>query len=443
MPTFRIISLGCPRNLVDSEVIAGSLKKAGYLPAVGESSDLCIINTCAFIKEARQESVEAILEAGALKARGMIRYIAVCGCLPQLCKEELADELPEADLTVGTSDFPQLPRMIANLPAGNRISVSNRPGYMYNERSPRILLTPTHYAYVKIAEGCSNKCSYCIISRLRGAFRSRTISSVVREARLLSKSGRLREINLIGQDTTRYGMDIYGRPMLAGLIRKLSVLDNRVQWIRVLYTHPAHYTEDLINAVRDEPRVCKYLDIPVQHASDKILRLMNRRTTKKDIRGLIDKIRLRIPEVTLRTSIIVGFPGETDRDFRELLDFIRDTSFDRMGAFIYSKEDDTGAARMKGHIPEKVKRERLDELMKVQQAISLSRNRGYIGKVVKALIDEREAGCKDKFIGRTQSDAPEVDGNIIVSGKNVRVGEFCDVKITDAMEYDLVGRAVK
>lgn len=441
MPTFRIISLGCSRNLVDSELIAGSLKKAGYSPASGKSSDLCIINTCAFIQQARDESVDAILEAGALKENGEIKHIAICGCLPQLYKEKLKYELPEADIILGTSDYPALPHILAGLSGGRQFKVSRRPNYLYTERSPRLLLTPRHYAYVKIAEGCSNDCSYCIISRLKGPFRSRPVSSVVNEVKTLSAAGNLREVNLIGQDTTRYGYDLYGKFKLAGLLKKLAGLHSRIGWIRILYTHPAHYTEDLINTVRDEDKVCKYLDLPVQHSSDKILRLMHRCTTKKDIITLIDRIRSRIPGVILRTSIIVGFPGETDKDFKEVLKFIKDIAFDRLGAFIYSREDMTRAARMRGQVPEKLKEARLDELMRTQQAISMEKNKRYIGKTLKVLVDEKESGCADKFIGRTQGDAPEVDGNVIISGAGVKIGEFCAVKITGAMEYDLIGEA--
>ncbi|MBP7055882.1 MAG: 30S ribosomal protein S12 methylthiotransferase RimO [Candidatus Omnitrophica bacterium] len=443
MPTFRMISLGCSRNLVDSEVIAGSLKRAGYDPVADGPGDLCIINTCAFIEEARKESVDAIIEAGSLKRSGKIGHIVVCGCLPQLYKKKLGPELPEADLIVGTADFPHLPRLLKKLSNKQRIDVSKSPRYIYDEHSSRMLLTPGHYAYVKISEGCSNRCSYCIISRLRGNLRSRPIASILREVEMLAAPAKLREINLVGQDTTRYGYDLYGRPRLSELVKRLSGLNNGIGWIRLLYTHPAHYTEDLIKTVRDEDRVCKYLDIPIQHSSDRILKAMNRRTTKKDLIGLIDKVRSMIPNITLRTSVIVGFPGETEKDFSDLVKFVREVSFDRLGAFVYSREDGTCASKMPKQIPGSVKASRLDEIMKVQQTVSLSKNRKKIGSRMKVLIDEREAGCPDKFVGRTEGDAPEVDGNIIVSGKDIKIGEFCDVRITDAMEYDLVGESVE
>lgn len=441
MPTVKIISLGCSRNLVDSEVVAGSLKKEGYRVTEAGSADLCIVNTCAFIEKAREEAVETILEAAELKKSGKVKILAVCGCLPQLYKKRLVDELPEVDIVLGTSDFPKLGRIVKTFAKSRGIAISPRPGYLYNEHSPRILSTPPHYAYIKIAEGCSNRCSYCIISRLRGPFRSRTIPSVIAEARHLSKGGALKEVDLIGQDTTQFGIDRRGSRELALLLRRLALMDTSVAWIRLLYTHPAHYSEDLIDAIAGEPKVCKYIDLPFQHASDKILRLMNRRTTKADALRLIEKLRSRIPGLILRTSIIVGFPGETEKDFRELLAFVRASQFERLGAFIYSREEATPAARMRGQVSGKVKEERLDELMKVQQAISLEKNRRLIGKTVKVLIDEKgdDAGV---YNGRTQGDAPEVDGCVYVTGKTLKAGMFCDVKITDAMEYDLAGKSV-
>ena len=423
MRTFAIVSLGCSRNSIDSEVIAGSLKKSGMrMTDIDPTSpfglrrardvDLVVVNTCAFIESAREESVEKIIELAELKKSGKIKQLVVCGCLGQLYKEKLAKELPEVDVILGV------------------------PGRLYDDKSPRLLLTPAHWAYVKISEGCSNFCSYCIISRLRGHFRSRSINSVIKEVRKISRGGRIKEINLVGQDTTRFGFDRYGKLVLPELLRKLCALDTAVRWIRILYTHPAHYTDELIEAVRDEEKICKYLDLPIQHISDKILKAMKRRVTAGQVKGLIEKLRDRIPGLTLRTSIIVGFPGESDRDFRELMDFVRETKFERLGAFIYSKEEGTAAGRMPGQVSEKVKEARLDELMKLQQSISLKANRALLNKAVDVLIDEEEG---EKFVGRTEGHAPEVDGVVYVSGKNIKVGEFYKVKITDALEYDLIG----
>lgn len=444
MANISIISLGCPRNQLDSEIIAGSLKKCGF--SISEAEDgawACVINTCAFIQSAREESVEKILEAAQLKKEGKIKHLVICGCLPQLYKEKLADVLREADLVLGTSDFPKLPALLKNIgKAKNRSIISASPSYLYDEYSPRIASTPPHYAYLKISEGCSNFCSYCIISRLRGAFRSRSISSILEEAKRLARGGALKEIDLIGQDTTLFGIDRYGKAMLPEMLKRLCGLKNSVKWIRLMYTHPAHYSGELISVIRGEKKICKYLDLPVQHISDNILKKMNRHVTKRDIIKLVGVLRRTIPGLALRTSIIVGFPGETEKDFKELLEFVRRTKFERLGAFIYSREEGTRASRFENQIPEKVKNERLDELMKLQQKISAGINRSFIGKAVEVLIDEKLPATPGGFIGRTQYDAPEIDGAVYVSGKNIKVGEFYKVRIKDSVEYDLIGEKI-
>jgi len=448
MPTVGILSLGCPRNLLDSEIIAGSLKKSGFkIIAAEDDPDICVINTCAFIESAREESVDAIVEAAQLKKEGRIKKLVICGCLTQLYKGKLVKELKEADLLLGTSDIPKIAGLMKGLSSRSRLNdnkrleVSSRLDYLYDEKSPRLAMTPPHYAYVKISEGCSNFCSYCIISRLRGAFRSRELASVVEEVRRLSRGGRLKEINLIGQDTTLFGIDRYGRPELPRLLRKICAVKNSVRWIRILYTHPAHYSGELIRTIRGEPKICKYLDIPVQHISDSVLKRMNRQTAKREIEDLIGKLRREIPGVALRTSVIVGFPGETEKDFNELLNFLSRARFERLGAFIYSREEGTKAARFAKQVPERIKKERFDGVMKTQKEISSEINRAYIGKAVDVLIDERVEGERSKAMGRTERDAPEIDGAVYVSGRNLKVGEFCRVKITGAMEYDLVGEA--
>lgn len=440
-----MVSLGCPRNLVDSEVILGSLKKGGFQvkDSLEDGVDIGIINTCAFVRSAREESVDTISQAVQLKEEGRLRYLVVCGCLGQLYREKLLKGLSKIDLVLGTNDFFKIADLIKRLEANKgRAIVSDKLDRLYSDKSPRFVLTPPHYAYVKIVEGCSNYCSYCIITNLRGRSRSRTIESIIREIEDLSRGGALKEINLIGQDTTFFGMDRSGRKELPKLLREISRLKNSMRWIRILYTHPAHYTGDLIRAIGEEERVCKYLDLPIQHSSDKILKAMNRGTTKRDIIALIDKIRKDIPGVVLRTSIIIGFPGESDSDFKELLDFIDKMRFERLGAFIYSKEEGTKAARFKNQIPEKEKEARFNEVMKLQQKISTDINRAFLGKELEILIDEKVEGESDRFLGRTQGDAPEVDGTVYVSGKDLKAGEFCKVKIKDTLEYDLVGEAI-
>lgn len=443
MARIGIVSLGCPRNLIDSEVMLGSLKKARHeiYDELADGLDVFIINTCSFVESAREESVEAIMQAAQFKKEGRIKYIIVAGCLSQQYHDKLLKMLPEADALVGTSDFFKIADIVDSLL--NRQAppaVSRTLDYLYDEDSPRFLLTPPHYAYVKIAEGCDNLCSYCIISRLRGRFRSRTVESVVNEVKALSKSGALKEINLIAQDTTLFGKDIYGKSAFARLLKDIAALKNSVKWIRVLYTHPAHYTDELIDVVRDEPKICKYLDVPVQHINDGILKKMNRHTTKKDIISLLDRLRRGIPGVALRTSVIVGFPGEREEDFKELLEFLKEARFEKLGAFIYSKEEGSAAAGLDGQISDKVKAERFDAVMKLQQEISAGINKSFLGRTLDVLIDEpAEAG---KFLGRTESDAPEVDGCVYVSGKNIKAGEFYKVRITDTLEYDLVGEIV-
>jgi len=439
-----IISLGCPRNLVDSEVILGSLKKEGFtISQIGEGVDIGIVNTCSFIDSAKEESIDMILAAADLKKEGKIKYLVISGCLAQLAEKELREKIPEADLIVGTSDFPKIARAVKNLSPGKvRSMVSGQLTYIYDEASPRILLTPRHYAYVKVSEGCSNFCSYCIISSLRGIFRSRAIESVIEEVKALAKGGALKEINLIGQDTTLFGMDRYGQVRFPELLRKICGLENSVEWVRILYTHPAHYTDELISTVSDEEKICKYLDLPVQHISDRILKKMNRHTTKKDIMTLVSDLRKRIKGLVLRTSLIVGFPGETDRDFKELLDFLRDMRFEKVGAFIYSREKGTAAADFKNQIPEKIKDERFDEVMKLQKDISGSINKSFLGRVIKVLVDEKVEDERDKFLARSYGDAPEVDGVIYLTGRNIKVGEFYHAKITDTLEYDLVGERI-
>jgi ribosomal protein S12 methylthiotransferase len=442
MKKIGIVSLGCPRNLVDSEVMLGSLKKDGFSIAddVGEGVDVFIVNTCSFVKSARQESIDTVLEAAKLKKEGKIRHLIVAGCLSQAYGSKLLKSLPEVDSIVGTSDMAKISDIVKNVLKNKKFSaVSGNTEYLYDDKSARLSLTAPHYAYVKISEGCDNACSYCIISRLRGRFRSRSMDSVIKEVEDISVSGKLKEIDIIGQDTTLFGYDLRGKSVFPELLNKIALLKNNVRWVRILYTHPAHYSDELILTVASEPKICKYLDIPIQHISNKILKKMNRRVTKEDISALIGKIRKSIPGVTLRTSVIVGFPGETEKDFKELLEFLKETRFERLGCFIYSREDGSPASRFKGHISEKLKNERFDEVMRCQQEISSGINKSFFGKTVDVLLDEKlEDG---KYFGRTESDAPEVDGGVYVTGKDLKVGEFYNVKITDTMEYDLSGEA--
>ena len=331
--------------------------------------------------------------------------------------------------------------MIQTIFAGEKIKeVTRNPNFLYDDNYERKLLTPGHYAYVKIQEGCSNRCSYCVIPDLKGPRRSRTIESVLREVKDLKTAHNVKEVVLIGQDTTSFGIDTGGKSELAGLLKSVSSIMGD-SWVRLLYTHPAHFTDELIDVIAGANNICKYVDLPIQHASDKILQKMKRKASKSEITNLIKKIRGAIEGVTLRTSVIVGFPGETDDDFAELIDFLKDVRFDKLGAFIYSPEEGTEAVKFDGQVPEETKKKRFDEIMKLQQEISLENNLRYTGKILKTLIDEQDESDPGQFVGRTEMDAPEVDGVIYFCGKDVKPGEFTDVKITGSMEYDLIGEA--
>lgn len=407
-----ILSLGCPRNLVDSESILARLRLKKYSVADIGKADVAVINTCSFIEDAKKESIDAILDLIQLKEEGRLKKIIVYGCLVQRYAGQLRKDFPQVDAFVG------------------RVSLSKNP-----ERFP---LTARHYAYLKVCEGCVNNCSYCIIPKIKGRFTSLDIDSVIKKVDAFNKS-KISELNIIGQDITGFGQDLYGRPALEGLLKKIVGHARDIGWIRLLYLYPKRITEGLLYLINASPRICKYIDLPIQHINSRILKLMNRDTAKKDIFELIEKVRKKIPGVYLRTSIIVGFPSETDSEFRELLKFMQEVKFERLGAFIYSREEGTAAYGFKGQLPLKVKQERFNAVMSLQQHISRQVNNCLLGKTLDVLIDERE---NDYYLGRTQYDAPEVDGMVYVkSKKKLRTGEFVKVKISDTLEYDLVGDA--
>lgn len=440
-----MVSLGCSKNLVDSEHILGELQRKGYaICTTIHDADVAIINTCAFIQEATEESLDAILEAIELKRGLKIKGLIVAGCLPQrYWKDNLAQELKEVDAFVGVGQYHLIGDIIEKVQQLQRIqSVDPRPGHVSQELHTRHMLTPSHYAYIKIAEGCDNCCAYCVIPQLRGPYRSRRMKSILEEVQRLSEERHLSEINLVGQDTTFYGTDLYGKPKLADLLRRLVQLE-RVKWIRLLYTHPAHFHEDVIDVIREKPSLCRYIDLPLQHISDPILQSMGRKVTRSQIESLIERLRDLIPDVTLRTTCIVGFPGETDRQFEELLQFVQDIQFERLGTFAYSREENTRAFHLPKQIPEQIKKERLEQLMKVQRDISHRRNTSLIGTECEVLID---SSCQEEpglFMARTEGDAPEVDQLVYLKGQNFKTGEFIRVRITDAYEYDLVAEPVE
>ncbi len=413
-----VINLGCARNLVDAQMLLGRLKKNGHRIVDGAEADTVIVNTCSFIESARKEPVDTILDLLELKKQGKIKKVIVAGCLAQRYGKDLVADFKEVDAFVGTPT----------------LSKDNMPEQMQ--------LTPKHFAYVKICESCFNACSFCAIPKIKGKFTSRTIESVVKEVAGLDAKG-VKEINIIGQDITAYGMDIYRQKSLARLLKELVKVCKNVQWIRLLYAFPAHVTDELIEVMSSEPKICKYIDMPLQHISDHILKEQNRNITTDGTVELIQKIRKAMPSGFLRTTYIVGLPGETKEDFEELRTFNTAMRFERVGVFIYSKEEDTAAIHMSGHVAEKTKKERLDTLMNDQQAISKGVQAGFVGRRLKVLIEEKEKDSKETYIGRSEYDAPEVDGLVYVrSSKPLQAGDFVDVDITDAYEYDLAGVAV-
>lgn len=440
-----LISLGCPRNLTDSEVMCALLTKEGFKICDDFADcDVAIINTCSFIEDAKKESIDVIFDAVNLKKQGRIQAILVCGCLPQRYKKLLVEQLPEIDGFLGTGNFSDICRAIKTVLKNDKVSCINSPGFLYDYKKtdPKVKLTTPHYAYIKIAEGCAHNCSYCIIPELRGRLRSRTPESIIQETKQLCEIADVKELNIVSQDSTLYGQDLYGRPKIAELLSKIANL-NIISWIRLLYAHPAHFGDDLIRTISDTPSVCKYIDLPIEHINDEILKRMNRKTTKKQIISLIDKLRKLIKGLTIRTTFIVGFPGETEAQFKELIDFIKDFKFERMGAFIYSREEGTAAYKYKNQLPHKVKASRFDELMKVQQQIATEINSRHLGRIMRVLVDEKDKNQKEVFLARTEGDAPEVDGIVYVESKKAVVGEFLDVKITDTLEYDLVGQDIR
>lgn len=413
-----VVNLGCARNLVDAQMMLGRLKKSGHRIVESEQADVVIVNTCSFIEEARQESIDTILDLLELKKQGKIQKVIVAGCLAQRYGKELVKEFKDVDAFVGT---PTLSRQ-------------DNPEHMQ--------LTPKHFAYVKICESCFNACSFCAIPKIKGKFVSRAIESIVKEVQGLDAKG-VREINIIGQDITAYGMDVYRRKALAELLGELVKVTKNIGWIRLLYAFPAHVTDELIDVIAAHKQICSYIDIPLQHISDHILLKQNRNITTQQTIDLIRKFRKTIPHVFLRTTYIVGMPGETDRDFEELRAFNKEMRFERVGVFVYSKEEGTKAALMPDQVPEKVKKERLDVLMNDQKEISRQVQKSFIGRTLKVLIEEKEKSVGDApttYIGRSEYDAPDVDGLVYVqSQKALKSGDFVQVKITDSYEYDLVG----
>lgn len=435
-----MVSLGCSKNQIDAEILLANIKKEGYelVPHVGES-DVVVVNTCGFIQSAKEEAIENILELAQLKKEGTIKAIIVTGCMAQRYKEQISEEMSEVDAVLGIGSNDEICEAIKNAVNGKK-TMSFKPKENLCINSDRILTTLPFYAYIKVAEGCDNCCSYCAIPQIRGRFRSRPMEEIIKEAKWLASQG-VKELIVVAQDTTRYGEDLYGEYKLAALLKELCKIEG-IEWIRTLYCYPDKITDELLDVIKTEKKVVNYLDIPLQHCNEEILRSMNRGMNKQEITALINKIRAKINNITIRTTLIVGFPGETDEQFTELCDFVNEIKFDRLGCFAYSPEENTVAGEMENQIDDETKSRR-EEIIMTQQALIMEKaNEQKINKTVRVIVEgfDRLGEC---YFGRTQSDAPEVDGKVFfTSDRKLLMGDFINVKIDEILDYDLVGTQV-
>lgn len=437
------VSLGCDKNLVDTENMLGILKNKGFEFTDDEwEADIIAINTCCFIGDAKQESINTILEMAEHKKDARCKVLVVAGCLAHRYQDEIIKEIPEVDAFVGTSSYDKIADMINSVleekGISNFVEDANR---MPMVEADRIVTTPGYYEYLKIAEGCDKHCTYCVIPKVRGSFRSFPIEYLVNQTKKLVEGG-VKEIILVAQETTLYGVDLYGKKSLPKLLHNLGLIEG-LEWIRILYCYPEEISDELIEAIKNEPKVCHYLDMPIQHASDNILKRMGRRTSKQELTDIVAKLRREIPDIALRTTLITGFPGETDVDHEEVMQFIDECEFDRLGVFTYSREEDTVAAHMPDQIDEEIKEKYRDELMQLQQEISADRSAAMIGRIVRVMI-EGFIPEDNTYVGRSYKDAPNVDGLVFVEcDRELMSGDFIDVKITGSTEYDLIGTIVE
>ena len=436
------ISLGCDKNLVDSEVMLKLLEKKGYQFTDDETeADIIIINTCCFIGDAKEESVNTILEMAEYRKSGSCKALIVTGCLAQRYQKEILDEIEEVDAVLGTATYDAIAETVEKALEGRKELCFEDIDRLVPEQGGRVLTTGGHYAYLKIAEGCDKHCTYCIIPRLRGHFRSVPEERLLAEAEELAEQG-VKELILVAQETTVYGVDLYGEKRLPQLLKKLAGIPG-IRWIRVQYCYPEEITEELIQIIKEEPKICHYLDLPIQHASDRILKRMGRRTTQADLWRTIGRLREAIPDTCLRTTLISGFPGETEEDHEELMRFVDDCEFDRLGVFAYSAEEDTPAAAMPDQIPEEVKEDRRAEIMELQQEIAFEKAEGMTGRELTVMI-EGKAADENVYVGRTYMDAPGVDGYLFLNtDETLMSGDFARVRVTGAAEYDLIGELIE
>ena len=449
MKKIGFISLGCPKNLVDSEVMMGRLKQHGYeITSDATDADTVVVNTCGFIDSAKKESIDTILEAAQLKSNGQAKRLIVAGCLVERYRDELKAAIPEVDAFIGTNQINDIlavcdpktnTRSLPVVPLGNQSAT-----YLYDDSTPRVLATPSHYAFVKIAEGCDRPCAFCFIPQMRGHFRSRRFGSIIAEAHQLAEEG-VKEIVLVAQDSSRYGEDLGKQDALARLLRELSHVDG-IEWVRVMYTYPTHISDAFLDVLAEEPKAVKYLDMPLQHASQNVLKLMKRGGNRGSLERLIERVRKRVPAIAVRTTFISGFPGETEKDYEELLGFIKSVEFDRVGVFTYSDEEGTPAFELPEKVPARTAARRRNSLMKEQAKISRRKNRARVGEVVRVLFEGESKESELLWQGRMETQAPDIDGCVLINdvpdGVLPESGEFVNVEITEAHEYDLIGRII-
>ncbi|MDY2981419.1 MAG: 30S ribosomal protein S12 methylthiotransferase RimO [Fusobacterium sp.] len=438
-----LISLGCSKNTVDSENMLGILVKEKQLELVEdlEEADVVIVNTCAFINDAKEESIQTILEMADYKKDGNLKKLVVCGCLSERYKDELIKEIPEIDAVVGTGDVDKIGEVVDSIQNGNKEIKVGSLDFLPTSKTPRMLTNYPHSAYLKISEGCDKKCTYCIIPSLRGELRSRTIEDVVEEAKILANDGVI-ELNLLAQEITEYGKDIYGKRMLPELLKELVKVEG-IEWIRLYYMYPNSISDELIEVIKDEPKICNYFDVPIQHISDSILQNMGRAKSGDYIRSILGRIRGRIPDATIRTTVIVGFPGETEENFEELKEFIKEFEFDYVGVFKYSREEDTVAYDLPNQIPEEIKEKRWSELLNIQGEIVERKNERFIGETVDVIIDGVSTESEYMLEGRMRSQALEIDGKVLTSDGTANVGDIVKVKLEQNFQYDFIGPIIE
>lgn len=435
------VSLGCDKNLVDTENMLGILKDKGFEFTDDEmQADVIVVNTCCFIHDAKQESINTILEMAEHKKDAVCKALIVTGCLAHRYKDEITKEIPEVDALIGTSSYDKIAEVVLSVLEGKGYSCVEDTDRLPVVKNHRIMTTGGYYEYLKIAEGCDKHCTYCIIPAVRGNFRSFEMEYLLEQARYLADNG-TKELILVAQETTVYGTDIYGKKALPELLRKLCRIDG-LEWIRILYCYPEEITDELIQVIKEEPKICKYLDMPIQHSSDNILKRMGRRTTRQELVDVITKLRNNIPDIALRTTLITGFPGETEEDIDDLLDFVDTMEFDRLGVFTYSPEEGTPAASMTDQVPENIKEERRNRIMELQQEVSLDKSADMVGRVIPVMV-EGKITDDDAYVGRSYKDAPNVDGYVFINtNAQLMSGQIINVSITGSMEYDLIGEPV-